>query len=85
MDINELRQQIDGIDCQLVDLYCKRMDIARAIGRYKQENNLPVVQPQQWQQVCKRYLKPGQDIQYQEFIEEFLQILHLHSIKKQQS
>ena len=43
MDINELRQQIDGIDRQLVDLYCRRMDIARAIGRYKQENNLPVL------------------------------------------
>ena len=43
MDMNELRQQIDGIDRQIVDLYCRRMDVARAIGRYKQENNLPVL------------------------------------------
>ena len=28
---------------QHLDLYCKRMDIARAIGRYKKENNLPVL------------------------------------------
>ena len=43
MDINELRQQIDSIDRQIVDLYCKRMDVARAVGKYKQENNLPVL------------------------------------------
>ena len=43
MDINELRQQIDDIDRRIVDLYCRRMDVARAIGRYKQENNLPVL------------------------------------------
>ena len=43
MDISELRTQIDGIDKQLVDLYCRRMDTAREIGRYKRENNLPVL------------------------------------------
>ena len=43
MDINELRQQIDDIDRRLVDLYCRRMDTAREIGRYKRENNLPVL------------------------------------------
>lgn len=43
MDIGELREQIDGIDRQLVDLYCRRMDVARAVGRYKRENRLPVL------------------------------------------
>ena len=43
MDISELRKEIDDIDSQLVDLYCRRMDTAREIGRYKQENGLPVL------------------------------------------
>ncbi len=43
MDINELRKQIDDIDRKLVDLYCRRMDTAREIGRYKRENRLPVL------------------------------------------
>jgi len=43
MDINELREQINKIDREIVDLYGKRMEIARAIGRYKQEHNLPVL------------------------------------------
>ena len=43
MDIRELREQIDGIDRELVSLYCRRMETAREIGRYKQANNLPVL------------------------------------------
>ena len=46
MDIQDLRAQIDEIDRQLVDLYCRRMDVARAIGRYKQEKGLPVLDPE---------------------------------------
>ena len=42
MDINELREQINEIDCGIVELYGKRMETARAIGRYKREHNLPV-------------------------------------------
>ncbi len=43
MDIKELREQIDEIDRQLVDLYCRRMETARAIGRYKRANGIPVL------------------------------------------
>lgn len=43
MDMNELREKIDGIDRQLVELYCQRMETAAEIGRYKQEHGLPVL------------------------------------------
>lgn len=43
MDINELREQINEIDRGIVELYGKRMETARAIGRYKREHNLPVL------------------------------------------
>ena len=43
MDISELREQINETDRQIVELYGKRMEIARAIGRYKREHNLPVL------------------------------------------
>ena len=46
MDLKELRNQIDEIDDQLVELFGKRMDIAAAIGDYKKVNNLPVFVPQ---------------------------------------
>lgn len=78
------RALLENVDAQLSELLAKRMRIVDEIARVKKENNLPVVQPQQWQQVRERYLKPGQDTQYEEFIEQFLEILHQNSIKRQQ-
>jgi len=43
MDISELREQINETDRQIVELYGKRMETVRAIGRYKREHNLPVL------------------------------------------
>ena len=43
MDIAELRERIDRIDRQLVDLYVQRMETARAIGQYKRERGLPIL------------------------------------------
>ena len=45
MDIQQLRQQIDQIDDQLVDLFCRRMAVSSAIADYKKANNLPIHVP----------------------------------------
>lgn len=37
MDLLQLRQQIDTIDRQIVDLYEKRMDVSRQVAEYKIE------------------------------------------------
>jgi chorismate mutase/prephenate dehydratase len=41
-DMKKLRAQIDKIDAQILALYEERMDVVRAIGEYKIENDLPV-------------------------------------------
>ena len=45
MDIQELRSQIDGIDDQLVKLFCQRMEVAAQIAAYKRQQNLPILVP----------------------------------------
>ena len=45
MDLSELRTQIDGIDSQIVDLFCKRMETSAMIAAYKQEHGLPIYVP----------------------------------------
>ncbi len=43
MDLNELRLEIDEIDRQMVDLFCKRMAVSVKVSQYKIENGLPVL------------------------------------------
>lgn len=50
MELKDYRKEIDEIDQKMVELFTRRMDIAADIGRYKQENNLPVHDPQRERQ-----------------------------------
>ena len=43
MDLNEIRQEIDKIDSQLIELLEKRMDCTKAVGEYKLKNNIPIL------------------------------------------
>ncbi|MBQ3046202.1 MAG: chorismate mutase [Clostridia bacterium] len=42
MDLLELRNRIDIIDDELTKLFEERMKVAAEVGKYKQENNVPV-------------------------------------------
>ncbi len=43
MKLDELRKQINEIDQEMLKLFEKRMHVAKSIGEYKKENNLPVL------------------------------------------
>ena len=45
MDLTELRKQIDGIDDQLVQLFCRRMALCAQVAEYKKANGLPILMP----------------------------------------
>ena len=42
MDLSAIRQQIDKIDDELLELFLKRMELCTGVAKYKKENNLPV-------------------------------------------
>lgn len=42
-DLGQIRNEIDSIDKQLIDLFKRRMDCAKAVGEYKKENNISVL------------------------------------------
>ena len=54
MNIGELRREIDEIDSELVRLYAERMKTVRKIGEYKQENGLPVTDPERERELLNR-------------------------------
>lgn len=45
MELKELREQIDLVDRELVDLFLRRMKISAEVAEYKRENNMPVLDP----------------------------------------
>lgn len=54
MDMEALRQQIDEIDGQLVDLFCRRMAVAARIADYKRENGIPILASAREEEILKR-------------------------------
>ncbi len=45
MDIQDLRQEIDRIDDQLVQLFAQRMEVSAQIADYKKKQNMPIFVP----------------------------------------
>ena len=50
MDLAEARAQIDEIDRQLVDLFCRRMAVSRDVAAWKKEKGLPLTDPERERQ-----------------------------------
>ena len=53
MDLSSFRDEIDGIDRQLVELFSRRMAIVSEIARYKIRENIPVFHPERERQVIE--------------------------------
>ena len=43
MELSKLREQIDLIDGELVELFKKRMNVSASVAEYKKNNNMPVL------------------------------------------
>lgn len=45
MELKELREKIDQIDRELVDLFIQRMNVSANVAEYKRQNNMRVLDP----------------------------------------
>ena len=43
MELQDIRQQIDSIDTQLIELFKQRMNCAKEVGLYKKKHNTPIL------------------------------------------
>ncbi|MFL6351230.1 MAG: chorismate mutase [Bryobacteraceae bacterium] len=57
MEIEDWRKKIDAIDLELVKLLNERATAARAIGRLKQQTNLPIYEPQREEVILQNVSK----------------------------
>ncbi len=54
MDLDQLREQINNIDKELLELFEKRMNVCLDVAKYKIQNDLPVFQTQREEQIIKK-------------------------------
>ncbi|MFA6334729.1 MAG: bifunctional 3-deoxy-7-phosphoheptulonate synthase/chorismate mutase type II [Bacteroidales bacterium] len=82
--LNELRREIDEIDERLLDLISMRMSVAREIGRYKKQNNMPVLQPKRYEHLVTERLSQALGLELDEkFVELILEAIHEESVRQQ--
>jgi chorismate mutase len=84
MQLEILRQQIDSLDAEVVDLIARRMSIVEQIAGVKKEHGISVYQPERWQHIIETRTKQGNSNQLDEaFIHKLFEIIHDKSIKVQ--
>ena len=78
--LENLRKQIDIIDTKIVELFSKRFELVKQIGKIKQKNKIPVVDGNRFQQVLEKVKKIAekQGIS-KDFIEEIYNIIHKYA------
>jgi len=79
------RAQIDTLDNQIIDLLGRRMAAARAIGIYKMDHKITVVQSARFEEVLLKAIKNGMDRHLsEEFIRALYNDIHKESIHQQE-
>ena len=82
--LEALREKIDTIDQELVDLLSTRSKLIEKIGEYKKDNNVTAFQLERWNEIMKTRPEWGQQANLaQDFIRELYRIIHDESIRIQ--
>ncbi len=82
--LEKLRQQINHLDNELMQILGQRMKIAEQIGLYKKENNITILQTNRWNEILERAFQEGDKIGLsKEFITKYFDAVHMESINHQ--
>lgn len=83
--LDDLRLKIDNFDNELLELLSKRMKTAEAIGKYKKQSNMTVLQSDRWKQLLEQNIHKGKKLDLSaEFISKIFKAIHIESINKQE-
>lgn len=83
-DLSVLRDQIDDLDNELLQLLAKRMRVSREIGQYKLEHGMPILQTQRYDQILTDRAGQGQRMEMSgDFIKKVLEAIHSESVRQQ--
>lgn len=82
--LEKLRQQINHLDDELLQLLGQRMKIADKIGEFKKNNSITILQTNRWNEILERAYQKGDNLGLtREFITKYFDAVHMESINHQ--
>lgn len=79
-----LRQQIDAVDNELLEVLNKRMRISREIGQFKKEHRMAVLQAGRYDDIMQSRVKLAEDMGMSgDFMRKVLSAIHEESVRQQ--
>src|SRR5215207_7671540 len=82
--LEKLRNQINHLDDELMQILSERMKVAEKIGQYKKENNITILQTNRWNEILETaFAKGGKLGLSKEFITKYFDAVHMESINHQ--
>lgn len=85
MDLEHIRQEIDKIDDEIINLLSKRKDLVREIAKIKKESNKPVLDKKREQEIIERLKTKAKEQGLDEsFINSIFEIILKNSRNEQE-
>jgi chorismate mutase len=82
--LEKLRNQINHLDDELMQILSERMKVAEKIGQYKKDNNITILQTNRWNEILERAAAKGEKLGLsKDFITKYFDAVHLESINHQ--
>lgn len=82
--LEKLREQINHLDDELMQLLGQRMKVADKIGEYKKNNKVTILQTNRWNEILDRALVKGERLGLsRDFIVKYFDAVHMESINHQ--
>ena len=82
--LEKLRQQINHLDDELMQILGERMKTAEKIGQYKRENKITILQTNRWNEILERAYVQGEKLGLsKEFVTKYFDAVHMESINHQ--
>lgn len=84
LELEYLRQTVDNIDAEIIDLIAKRMEISGQMGEVKRLNNITAYQPERWREILETRCEQARKLSLSgSYISSIYELIHNESIKKQ--
>ena len=81
-ELDNLRERIDGLDDELLEILARRMETVKAIGRYKQANGLPYRDDERLKSLLEDRLKKAGGLELDPgLVDALFRIIHEYALK----